>query len=78
VREPEVKDITVMAHSMGSWLTVEALRQMAIRDGRVNAKITDVILASPDLDVDVFSKQFLAMGKPHPRFTLFTSRDDKR
>lgn len=76
-REPEVKDITVMAHSMGSWLTVEALRQMAIRDGRVNTKITDVILASPDLDVDVFSKQFLAMGKPHPRFTLFTSRDDK-
>ncbi len=77
VREPEVKDITVMAHSMGSWLTVEALRQMAIRDGRVNAKITDVILASPDLDVDVFSKQFLAMGKQHPRFTFFTSRDDK-
>lgn len=77
VREPEVKDITVMAHSMGSWLTVEALRQMAIRDGRVNAKITDVILASPDLDVDVFSKQFLAMGRQHPRFTLFTSRDDK-
>jgi esterase/lipase superfamily enzyme len=76
-REPEVKDITVMAHSMGSWLTVEALRQMAIRDGRVNAKVTDVILASPDLDVDVFSKQFLAMGKEHPRFTLFTSRDDK-
>ncbi len=76
-REREVKDITVMAHSMGSWLTVEALRQMAIRDGRVNAKITDVILASPDLDVDVFSKQFLAMGKKHPRFTLFTSRDDR-
>jgi len=76
-REPEVKDITVMAHSMGSWLTVEALRQMAIRDGRVNAKVTDVILASPDLDVDVFSKQFLAMGKEHLRFTLFTSRDDK-
>ncbi len=76
-REPEVKDITVMAHSMGSWLTVEALRQMAIRDGRVNGKINNVILASPDLDVDVFGKQFLAMGKDHPRFTLFTSRDDR-
>ncbi len=76
-REPEVKDITVMAHSMGSWLTVEALRQMAIRDGRVNPKITDVILASPDLDVDVFAKQYLAMGPKHPRFTLFTSRDDR-
>lgn len=72
-----VKDITIMAHSMGSWLTVEALRQMAIRDKRVDRKITDVILASPDLDVDVFNKQFRAMGKEHPRFTLFTSRDDR-
>ncbi|MDT4848049.1 hypothetical protein FQZ97_821300 [compost metagenome] len=75
--DPRVKDITVMAHSMGSWLTVEALRQMAIRDKRVNPKISDVILASPDLDVDVFNKQFSAMGKDHPRFTLFTSRDDR-
>ena len=75
--DPRVKDVTIMAHSMGSWLTVEALRQMAIRDKRVDPKITDVILASPDLDVDVFNKQFRAMGKDHPRFTLFTSRDDR-
>ncbi len=76
-RDPDVKDVTVMAHSMGSWLTVEALRQMAIRDGRVDPKITDVILASPDMDVNVFAKQYLAMGPKHPRFTLFTSRDDR-
>lgn len=75
--DPRVKDVTIMAHSMGSWLTVEALRQMAIRNKRVDPKITDVILASPDLDVDVFNKQFAAMGKDHPRFTLFTSRDDR-
>lgn len=74
---PAVGEITVMAHSMGSWLTVEALRQMAIRDGRVDAKITDVILASPDLDVDVFAKQMQAMGEKRPKFTLFVSRDDR-
>jgi esterase/lipase superfamily enzyme len=66
-----------MAHSMGSWLTVEALRQMAIRDGRVAPKITNVILASPDLDVDVFTNQFSALGPKHPKFTLFVSRDDR-
>ena len=43
---PQVEDIVIMAHSMGSWLTVEALRQMAIRDGRVAPKIRNVILAS--------------------------------
>lgn len=76
-RERNVGEITVMAHSMGSWLTVEALRQMAIRDGHVAAKITNVILASPDLDVDVFGKQWSEMGEHRPRFTLFVSRDDR-
>lgn len=75
--DPSVGEITVMAHSMGSWLTVEALRQMAIRDGRVNPKIKDVILASPDLDVDVFKTQFRAMGPDKPHFTIFVSRDDR-
>lgn len=74
---PNVDEITVMAHSMGSWLTVEALRQMAIRDGRVAPKIDNVILASPDLDVDVFSKQLAEIGKDRPSFTLFVSQDDR-
>lgn len=74
---PEISEVTIMAHSMGSWLTVEALRQMAIRDGRVAAKIQNVILASPDLDVDVFRKQWEAMGDMKPKFTLFVSRDDR-
>lgn len=75
--QPNVGEITIMAHSMGSWLTVEALRQMAIRDGHVSRKITNVILASPDLDVDVFAKQFGAIGPKGPHFTLFVSRDDR-
>ncbi|MCM2291512.1 alpha/beta hydrolase [Allorhizobium sp. BGMRC 0089] len=77
VHDPGVGDVTVMAHSMGSWLAVEALRQMAIRHGRVNPKITNVILASPDIDVDVFGKQFAALGPHKPHFTLFVSRDDR-
>ncbi len=76
-RNPEVGEVTVMAHSMGSWLTVEALRQMAIRDGKVAAKIQNVILASPDLDVDVFGRQIAEIGPNGPHFTLFVSRDDR-
>lgn len=74
---PDVGEITIMAHSMGSWLVVEALRQMAIRDGRVAAKVQNVILASPDLDVDVFGRQWQSLGPRRPRFTLFVSRDDR-
>ncbi|MGU3574376.1 alpha/beta hydrolase [Brucellaceae bacterium C25G] len=74
---PKVKDITIMAHSMGTWLTMESLRQMAIRDGHVPSKVKDIILASPDLDVDVFSKQWMAMRKNAPKTTIFVSRDDR-
>lgn len=74
---PAVSDITIMAHSMGTWLTVEALRQMAIRNGHVASKINNVILASPDLDVDVFGRQFASLGKDRPHFTIFVSQDDR-
>ncbi|MQB07705.1 alpha/beta fold hydrolase [Agrobacterium tumefaciens] len=75
--DPQVKDITVLAHSMGTWLAMESLRQMGIRDGRVEPKINNVILASPDIDIDVFAKQFVEMGAPKPKFTIFVSQDDR-
>jgi esterase/lipase superfamily enzyme len=72
-----VREITILAHSMGTWLAMESLRQMGIRDGKVNAKIRNVILASPDIDAQVFAKQFVEMGSPKPKFTLFVSQDDR-
>ncbi|MBY5786695.1 alpha/beta hydrolase [Rhizobium leguminosarum] len=75
--DPDVKDITILAHSMGTWLAMESLRQMGIRDGHVNAKIHNVILASPDIDIQVFAKQFVEMGEPKPKFTIFVSQDDR-
>jgi esterase/lipase superfamily enzyme len=74
---PHVDEISILAHSMGNWLTLEALRQMSIRDGRVAPKIKNVMLAAPDVDVDVFWKQIAEMEGPRPRFTLFVSRDDR-
>jgi esterase/lipase superfamily enzyme len=74
---PSVDEVTVMAHSMGAWLAVESLRQMAIRNGRVVPKIDNVILASPDLDIDVFASQFAALGRDKPHFTLFVSQNDR-
>lgn len=75
--DPDVKDITILAHSMGTWLAMESLRQMGIRDGHVNSKIHNVILASPDIDIQVFAKQFVEMGTPKPKFTIFVSQDDR-
>ena len=49
------KRILIVAHSMGAGLTMEALRQAAIRgDKRTLGWSGGVIFISPDLDVDVF------------------------
>ncbi|MBV9287930.1 MAG: alpha/beta hydrolase [Hyphomicrobiales bacterium] len=79
VDNPKVGSISILAHSMGNYLAVEALRQMAIRDHGLPSKIRDVMLASPDIDVDVFRRQIAEIDAT-PRttqFTLFVSRDDK-
>ena len=74
---PDIKEVTILAHSMGTWLTMESLRQMAIRHDGVPSKISNVILASPDLDVDVFRQQLADMGPKRPKFTVFVSKDDR-
>ncbi|WP_404928047.1 alpha/beta hydrolase [Mesorhizobium sp. ORM16] len=76
-RDPEVKEVSILAHSMGNWLALESLRQMAIRNGGLPAKFKNVMLAAPDVDVDVFRTQIADMGKQHPQFTLFVSQDDR-
>jgi esterase/lipase superfamily enzyme len=76
-RSPEVGEVSILAHSMGNWLTLEALRQMAIRNGRIPAKIENVMMAAPDVDVDVFGEMIARMGEPRPSFTLFVSQDDR-
>lgn len=77
VRDPSVSEVSVLAHSMGNWVTLEALRQMAIRNRGISTKIKSVMLASPDVDVDVFRTQLLSMGVRRPHLTLFVSNDDK-
>ena len=77
VRDPAVHEIDILAHSMGNFLAIETLRQMAIRHRLIPAKISNVMLAAPDVDVDVFRNEIADIGDPHPQFTLFASRDDK-
>ena len=69
-------DITVIGHSMGAWLTVEALRQLRLTGrGNVLAKL-EVVLAAPDIDIDVFRAQTQVIGPLNPPMTVLVSRDD--
>lgn len=70
--------IDIVAHSMGTWVTMETLRQLAITGDRdLGGKLGDVVLASPDIDVDVFKSQMRRYGKPDKPFILLLSDDDR-
>lgn len=72
------KRILIVAHSMGAGLTMEALRQTAIRgDKKTLELIGGVIFISPDIDVDVFKRSAHAMGVLPQPFVIFGSDRDK-
>ncbi len=72
------KRILLVAHSMGSSLTMEALRSLALRgDRKTLARLSGVILISPDLDVDVFREQAKSIGTLPQPFLIFGSNRDR-
>lgn len=72
------KRVLLVAHSMGSALTMEALRTSALRgDRRALDHLAGVILISPDIDVDVFREQAKAMGQLPQPFIIFGSDRDR-
>jgi esterase/lipase superfamily enzyme len=78
VAKSGAKRIDIIAHSMGNWVTMEALRQLAVTGDRtLGGRLGDVVLASPDIDVDVFKSQMTRYGKPDKPFFLFLSKDDR-
>ncbi|MDK3017843.1 alpha/beta hydrolase [Pseudodonghicola flavimaris] len=70
--------ILLVAHSLGTMLLMETLRQIEIaRPGWSKATLGGVVLISPDLDIEVFRMQaqrFRALPQP---FAIFTSNRDK-
>jgi esterase/lipase superfamily enzyme len=70
--------VDIVAHSMGNWVTVEAMRQIRISgDLRHVNKVGVIVLAAPDLDLDVFKSQMGRFGKVQKPFFIVLSKDDK-
>ena len=70
--------IVIVAHSVGSELAMEALRQLAIGGDRaVLRRIGGVVLVSPDLDLDLFRVQADRIGTLPQPFVIFTSQRDR-
>jgi esterase/lipase superfamily enzyme len=74
----EADQINILAHSMGNWVTVEALRQIKISGGLPQIdKLGSIFLAAPDIDMDVFKSQMRRFGKPRKPFYIILSKDDQ-
>lgn len=77
--DSKAQNVILVAHSMGSELLMEGLRNMALRGDRsALRRIKGVILMSPDIDVDVFRQQAHDIGADLPQpFLIFTSSKDR-
>jgi len=74
----DAESITVIAHSMGALLTMESLRQLSLtgRTGVIE-RLNAVILASPDIDSDVFREQVASMEVLPEHLVVFVSHRDR-
>ena len=61
--EPDVGRVHILAHSMGAWLAMEALRENAIAGHPdLDGHLGEVMLAAPDIDASVFRQQMARLG----------------
>ncbi len=74
----EADDVYLVAHSMGNRGLTKALIELMNENPELKDKITEVILAAPDIDADVFRRDIAPqmvqkIAKP---ITLYVSSDD--
>jgi len=69
--------VRVVAHSMGAWLLVETLRQLKIAGRNDVLNRLNVLLAAPDIDIDVFLQQVSVIGALQRPMTILVSSDDR-
>ncbi|MGF6859465.1 esterase/lipase superfamily enzyme [Rhodobacteraceae bacterium MBR-64] len=69
--------VIVLSHSMGGRLTMEALRQLKLTGRGDVLDRVEVILAAPDIDIDLFRNQIATVGKLRHPITVLTASDDR-
>lgn len=76
--QTSARGFDILAHSMGNLVTVESLRQAAMTDRNSGAesRMRNIILAAPDIDIDLFREQIRRIPvRDAPIFVLVSSDD---
>lgn len=78
VASTSLSGLNIVAHSMGNLLTVEAMRQDQLLGSFNNSgKIRTIVLASADIDANVFVKQLQPFPIQARKFYVLISENDK-
>ena len=78
VSAPGAGRVHIVAHSMGTMLTLESLRQLHARYGdTVTGRIGAVVFAAPDIDMDVFSSAIHRIGPLAGKITVIAASNDR-
>lgn len=73
----KVKRIVLFGHSMGGFLVMETVRQLKLQHRDDVVGKLAVVLAAPDIDIDVFRSQLADIGQMPIPISLLVSKDDR-
>ena len=78
VARPSAGRVNIVAHSIGTMLVMEALRQLHTRHGDLAAeRIGAVVFAAPDIDMDVFTNSVRHLGAVARKIVVITATNDR-
>ncbi len=74
---PEVRNVFLIAHSMGARVLTGALKELLLEQPEIRAKLKEIILAAPDIDADTFKRDIAPrILSPEGTATLYASSGD--
>jgi esterase/lipase superfamily enzyme len=75
---PSGGKVHIVAHSMGTLLTLETLRMVRSAGGdAAMERIGAVVLAAPDIDVDLFTRSVERLGADARKITVISATNDR-
>lgn len=78
LNDPFGARVHMVAHSMGTLVTMEAFRAYRDRNGDKGLdRLATLTLASPDIDMDVFKAHLGRMGQLREKITIITATNDR-
>jgi len=70
--------VHIVAHSMGTLLTLETLRMLRATGGETAmSRIGSVVLAAPDIDIDLFTRSVERLGEDAKKITVISATNDR-